>query len=199
MSNKNVPLADVQRVIEACPEPWRKLFHTMLYTGARYMEIATLTPEQVGMDSIKIEPHTLPDGSLWRPKRPASVRSIVISHEFAASLYASAQPGQLIFFPNKERPTNARTANYFLEKFCKKLGVRYFSTHQMRRVRITQALEAGANPHSVRAAVGHRSLMTTIKYMDDVPVRGELPNVDAEPVDDPVCAQYMFLTRRKNW
>lgn len=198
MSTRHVPFEDVRRVLAACPPEWQKLFGVMLETGARYMEIATLMPEQVGIDSLKIEPHFLPDGTWWKPKRPASLRTVIIRQDLAEQL-RSAEPGKLIFFPHKSYPTHAKTGNYFLQKTCKTLHIPTFTTHQLRRVRITQALEAGANPHTVRAAVGHRSLLTTVAYMNDIPVRAELPCLEAEPVPDPAVSQYLSMTRAKNW
>jgi integrase len=178
------------------------LFTTLLETGGRYMEIATLTPAQLGTDSIRIEPHFLPDGSWWRPKRPASTRSTIVSCDMLEALREAARglpEHALIWWPEKESPTQSRTANYYLRKHCLRLNLPVFSTHQLRRVRITQSLAAGADPNTVRAAVGHRSLITTVRYMQDVPVRGVLPSLDAEPAKDPVVSQYMFMARNKNW
>ena len=202
MSTREIDLKTVQRVVSACTHPWHALFTTLLETGARYSEIATLTREQVGIDSIRIEPHVLPSGREWRPKRPASVRTLVVGGDLAASLAgmtASREAGVLIFWPERAEPVQSRTANYMLKKHCLRLGVPPFSTHQFRRVRIAQSLQAGGDPNTVRAAVGHRSLLTTIGYLRDVPVRGELPALGAEAVANPAVAQYMSMARSKNW
>lgn len=216
MKSKNISLQDALAVIESISQPnWRALFLLMLDTAARYSEIAALTWEQVPKQSggisapsrprplleIRIEPHLLPSGRLWRPKRPASIRSIKIGADARAAfrLVPQGPKRTLIFFPAKEEPTQSRTANYILENACLAVGVAPFSTHQLRRIRLTQALAAGADPNTVRAAAGHRSLSTTMRYLEDVPILAELPPLRAEPIGNPAAQGFLFLARPSQW
>lgn len=199
-------MKDLELIVEQVPAPWGRLFSLLRYTGARYSEVANLTRECLrpapsgGRDVfIDIKPHTLPDGTLWRPKRPASVRSLRVPGALALAYLEGPDPGALIFWPGRPRPVSVRQANRELERVCTRLGLRQVRTHDFRRARIAQALAAGADPNTVRAAVGHRSLATTVGYLRDVPVQGALPPLDAEAVDNPVAAQYVPLYRKKTW
>jgi integrase len=185
-------LETIQTALQAVARPeWRSLFAVCLETASRYGEIAALTWDQVDAGLARIEPHTLPDGSSWRPKSPSGIRAV--TSETLASLPRSEG---LVFFPGRERPPHNRTANYFLDRACQRACVERFTTHALRHARITHALAAGADPNSVRAAVGHRSLKTTVNYMYNVPVIGSLPPLEAPQVVDPAVAQYLPLVRR---
>lgn len=201
-------LADAQRVLAALPDPWDQLLGLLLETGGRYSEIAALTWECISFSEsyalLAIKPHRLPNGSEYKPKRPASVRSLRVALERAPGrLQNRREPkcgSSLVWWPERAAPVQARTANWQLARACSRLGVARFSTHHLRHLRITQALAAGADPNSVRAAVGHRSLGTTIGYLRDVPVQGALPDLEAGAVPNPVAAQYLaFGARAKNW
>ena len=189
---------DLRAIADATPPPWRDLLRLLLETGARYQEIATLTAAQVDPDGLRIEPHALPDGALWRPKRPSSVRKIRLPQHPELLARLARTPG-LVLFPGRDRPLTVRSANRALATAARTLGMPRPTTHDFRRARITQALAAGCDPNVVRATVGHRSLVTTVQYLRDVPVAGTLPSLDAAAADNPAAAQYLNLVRSGQW
>ncbi len=108
-------------------------------------------------------------------------------------------PRSLVFWPDRSTPLTSRSARRELKRACEIVGVPYFATHQLRRLRITQSLAAGADPNTVRASVGHRGILTTLGYLRDVPVKCELPALSEKECANPVANQYLGLVRRKNW
>lgn len=48
---------------------------------------------------------------------------------------------------------------------CKRAGIRRIHPHMLRHTFITRAIEAGADPISVREIVGHADLKTLLRYV----------------------------------
>jgi integrase len=204
-------LAQLRALADASKAPWGPLFGFLLETGCRYGEAAALTWAQVDPGSavgdpwvIRVEPHTLPDGSLWRPKRPASVRALEVAPAAICDL-SRRNPGfstvsGLVFFPSRQRPPARSAVSDYLRRTAAKLGLPPgCGTHDFRRARIAQALAAGADPNTVAACVGHRSLRSTVVYLRDVPVRCALPPLGADEVANPAAQKYLGLSRPANW
>jgi len=168
---------------------WGPLFRFLWESGARVGEALALTGAQCEATeagtTVRIEPHELPDGSTWRPKRPASIRSL----RLPPRVVPSTLPCAYVFLPDR-RPVFNVQVNRALARRCATLGLPRYTSHDFRRYRITQALLAGAEPLQLSRAVGHASLKTTAGYVRHVPLLCELCPSDAEPVANPAAAAW---------
>ena len=63
------------------------------------------------------------------------------------------------------KPLRTQTINSHLLATCRKLGVRYFSTHKIRAWGITEALASGMDQASVMRIAGHASPQTMRHYV----------------------------------
>lgn len=192
--------AEIDRVLENCSPHWRAVFRCALTLGARIGEVLALTTDCVepgpgGRVVVHVRPHTLPNGKEWRPKRPASVRSLLVEPTPELALAADAVGVHWVY----DKARTPRAAQLALKKACTLAGVPYNGTHDFRRARIVQALAAGADPNSVASAVGHASLATTMQYVTTGGLVAELPPVDAPATPNPAAAEWLKPTRRKNW
>lgn len=195
-------LATLLDVARETPAPWCQLFAALADTGARYSELAFLTWECVELREdvarISIAEHTLPDGRLWRPKRPSSIRIVFTKR---SNLPAKGAPTAFVYWPPATfAPPTVRSANRRLSTAARLLGLATPpTTHDFRRARIVHALAAGGDPNTVRAAVGHRSLASTLEYLRGVPLQAELPPLESPEVVNPAAAQYAQVFRKRNW
>lgn len=179
---------------------WGRLWRFLWETGCRRGEALALTGAQLeprGDDTtlVRIIEHALPDGTAWRPKRPASVRAILVPSTVAPATMRMAYA----FMPEIPRPVHAMRIKRALDAACDACGLPRAGTHAFRRGRIVQGLLAGAEPVQLSRTVGHASLKSTIAYVVHVPILGALPPSDAPPVANPSVGAYATSQRRANW
>lgn len=172
------------------PSHWADLYHFQAETGCRVSEALALTWECVeiihgedyyipaenpagfctvrGRDTaiVRVQPHDLPDGSEWIPKRPASVRAMVVALEALRPAEGSSAPpgGSLVFFPGRDRPPSRQAAH----KALKRLHGPEAKSHDFRRAFITRQLSEGVDPWTLARYVGHRSLRSMLPYLVSV-------------------------------
>lgn len=70
-----------------------------------------------------------------------------------------------IIFHKDYKPLRTQTINSHLLSTCRKLGVRYFSTHKIRAWGITEALASGMDQASIMRIAGHASTQTMRHYV----------------------------------
>lgn len=70
-----------------------------------------------------------------------------------------------IIFHKDYKPLRTQTINSHLLDTCRKLGVRYFSTHKIRAWGITEALASGMDQASIMRIAGHASPQTMRHYV----------------------------------
>lgn len=192
--------AEASAIVALADPPWNHIFRLLWETGARLSEVTHLTVDCVQADNgacvLEFKEHTLPDGSTWKPKRPASIRAVRVP----PWPIPQVPPGTLLFFPGKPRPPRRPTALWFLRKALQRAGLpTEYATHCFRRGRITQALEAGADPHVVSRAVGHGSLTTTFGYLTYNPLLTELPDPAALPAPNAAVSKWQSTYRPREW
>lgn len=235
---KKDPLAhwQVKGIVAAAPEPWCRVFTLCWETGARIGEITNLRWEQVVEHEAGLILEIRPTGE-WRPKRPASVRGILLptdspgfralpskTHEDGLCEVQNFEgpgvhkilgcpPGSssqekrvsLVWFPDRQAPPGRSTALWHLRRAARRSGavpesaMARLGTHSFRRGRITQSLEAGADPNVVARAVGHASLHTTLGYVANAPILAQLPPSDQGAVPNPAAAHWAAVVRPKEW
>lgn len=67
-------------------------------------------------------------------------------------------------FSETETPFPERTINDYLERYCKRLGIPYRSSHKLRKTAVSSMVNAGISLNAVRAFAGHVDEGTTLKY-----------------------------------
>lgn len=179
---------EAEAISAAAIPPWRALFLALFETGARYEEIANLRWHAVtrSADSIAV--------LIERAKTAAGRRTVLVPLQAAVrcGLGGSGAPDGLVYFPEKGRAPRWSTALHHLRRAQAASGVRpgeILGTHSFRRGRISQALLAGANPLAVQAAVGHKRLTTTLKYVRMENVTAALPSAEAKPATNPAVLE----------
>jgi integrase len=206
-----LPIEKWLEIIHECPMPWCDVFRLQLESGCRVGEILNLTAECLDVDDdgrcwIHVREHLVRaldgSGDTWRPKRPSSVRTVEVPKVWRGRFERAwdGSIGRLVFFPGQGKPPTISTALWHLRKAARRCGVtEKVGTHDLRRVRITQALVAGADPVTVARAVGHASLRTTLGYIRSIPMRCALPSLDSGAATNAPAAAWKGLVTPKNW
>jgi integrase len=188
---------NLHRLLASAPEGWREFYRFLALTGCRKGEALALTGAQVTREDtrcvVRIEPHALPNAGYWHPKTTNSTRAIVLPTDAVPP----ASAGGWLLLPMLTRPVHNMVVDRALRDHTIDAGIPHITSHAFRRMRITQALLAGAEPVALSRAVGHRSLLTTLGYLREIPMLCELPDLDAEPVPNPTAAAWAQATVSK--
>ena len=103
-----------------------------------------------------------------RPKTPSAgfkvpevLRQILLKHA------AGKSPESPLLGPPGEPMHKRFIVKYRLPRLCAEAGVPQVCAHSLRGLNATLALEAGAAPQSVAAALGHSSFAMTAKHYAD--------------------------------
>ena len=67
-------------------------------------------------------------------------------------------------FSTEDKPFPERVINEYLQRYCKRLGILYRSSHKLRKTAISSMVNAGVSLNAVRAFAGHVDESTTLKY-----------------------------------
>ena len=81
-----------------------------------------------------------------------------------------------LIFHKDFKPLRTQTINSHLLDTCRKLGVRYFSTHKIRAWGITEALASGMDQASVMRIAGHASPQTMRHYVRTARIQKDISN-----------------------
>lgn len=137
---------------------------------------------------------------LWiqRGKTRNARRRLEIPDELQAPLrrlIADKAPEQLIFGTNlKGGPRNKTYLWNKVQALCSEAGVPSVSSHSLRGLHSSLALEAGATPHLVAAALGHSSFRVTARHYAEPSIllntraRRVLGALTATPTHEPAAA-----------
>jgi integrase len=197
---------------------WTALYHFQEQTGCRVGEALALTWECVEIKHgtlwdvhtadgirrnpihnavlgaiVRIEPHKLPDGREWRPKRPASQRAMVVALSALGAAQELSGPQGLVFFPGRDRAPSRQAA----WKALKKLRGPDARSHDLRRAFITRKLSEGVDPWTLARYVGHRSLRSMLPYLISVSAPVSLSAGPAGGV--PPAAHWAAALQSANW
>lgn len=81
-----------------------------------------------------------------------------------------------LIFHKDYKPLRTQTINSHLLDTCRKLGVRYFSTHKIRAWGITEALVSGMDQASIMRIAGHASPQTMRHYVRTARIQKDITN-----------------------
>lgn len=154
--------AQVQRLLQADPDPRNALLLRMLYaTGGRVSEVCRLCWRDFQRQR---------DG--WQVTlygKGGKTRHVLLSKDTAMevlSLRGDVQPDTPIFQAQHTGTALSRSqVMRIVQAAAKRAGIAGdVSPHWLRHAHISHALDRGAPPHLVQQTVGHASLATTSKY-----------------------------------
>lgn len=101
-------------------------------------------------------------GARRRLQVPETLREVLLLHA------SGKDPESPLLGPPGE-PLHTRDAlRHRLKQLCDQLGLPRVCPHSLRGLNATLALDAGATPHHVAAALGHASFVTTARHYADV-------------------------------
>jgi site-specific recombinase XerD len=151
-------LERVREAIERLPKHVRLAFETMLWTGLRVSEVASLTGEDVIEEEGKVFLRV-------RSGKGQKERLVpVIDKDIAWELLRlSKEKGKELLFGVK-----AGTLKYYAYKVKKVSGVDFYS-HRLRHTLATRLLAKGVAIDVVQKVLGHASINTTRRYAETLP------------------------------
>ena len=99
------------------------------------------------------------------PATEASLRALkdYLEHGRAWCTTEADRRGGFLF-PQRGRTTLRRAVNAFLERECRRLGLKRITTHSFRHAAATHLLRSGAGIRQVQAFLGHHSICSTERY-----------------------------------
>ena len=97
------------------------------------------------------------------PKTKASLREIPISPQLLQLLFLVKPAAQDKFFlTSSALPAEPRRYQYYFEKTLKNCGLPHINFHILRHTFATRCIEAGGDPKTVSALLGHQTVKTTL-------------------------------------
>lgn len=165
---------DYPRIAEHLPEQWRHFFDLLAASGARWSEIAALTPSDIDRArstvSITKAIKRIDGGAnvVGPTKTRKSRRVVSIAAEYLEALKPRLLRGQdeLIFADLLGKGLSSRPAHHAWGKAVVASGIRYPvapTVKDLRASHISWLLAAGTNPKVAQDRVGHESLRTTME------------------------------------
>jgi site-specific recombinase XerD len=151
-------LAKVQRAMERLPYHVKLAFETMLWTGLRVSEVASLTGEDVIEEEGKVFLR-VKEGK-GQKERLVPVMDKEVAWEL---LRFSKEKGKELLFGVK-----AGTLKDYAYKVKKASGVNFHS-HRLRHTLATRLLAKGVSIDVVQKVLGHASINTTRRYAETLP------------------------------
>jgi len=144
---REVPERQWRAVLRRLLPRWRLACEVLLGVGLRYGELAALRPEHLRAGAVFVPESKNRDARLI----PASARTVRAARKLLA---LGGVPPDL----------GAQLGDR-LEVACRALGIRPFSAHELRHTYATACLRAGVDLEHLRTRLGHRSILTTQKYL----------------------------------
>lgn len=121
------------------------------------------------------------------PKSKSGIRNIPLTKELVCILKNQREKVRMldivpiefhdfVFLSKNGNPIKNSTYNKDLQRICKKAGIEHFSMHTLRHTFATRCAEAGMNPKTLQAILGHANISTTM----DIYVHATEDNKSAE-------------------
>jgi integrase len=156
---------EIRQFFANCPELWRALFATLIYTGIRLGELQ-------GLRGSNIE--VLPNGKrrvavneqYHRLKSKAAIRHIGVPGDLASYLDAHAGrfpslPSGMVF-PGVFQ--NAKSVRKVWHMTCKQAGIDGATVHDCRHTFAVHMVRAGVDLVRLQKLLGHASLQMVLRY-----------------------------------
>jgi len=162
---------DIATFKAACTPEQHLLFNFYLYTGFRMQEVMYLQYSDIDFKHKTVSVKVKPDFN-FRPKG-WECRTVPLEEALAVALEArlrDRKPSTLVF------PTRTGKPNNKMLQACKRIAKRAglddseFWLHKFRATFATWHLQAGIDIRTVQSWLGHKSVETTLRYLQ--PARG---------------------------
>lgn len=164
---------------------WKVFFHLAIYGGFRRGEICGLEWQDIDFDTgiisiRRTSSYTKAKGIYTdTPKTVSSRRSLKMPPHIISMLkqYRGAQAEYHLALGDQwagtgrlmvkwdGNPMNPNTARKWLERFCKRTGMRMVNIHSFRHLNASLLITYGTDAKTVSAALGHTQVSTTLTSM----------------------------------
>ncbi len=144
---REIPEREWRAVLNRLLPRWRLACEVLLGGGLRYGELAGLKAEHVRVGGIFVPESKNRDARTI----PASPRTVRAAQKLLALGGVPDDRGMQL----GDR----------LETACRALGLRPFSAHELRHTFATGCLRSGVDLETLRVRMGHRSILTTQRYL----------------------------------
>ena len=163
-------------LLEHAPDHYRLLLRTLVGSGLRWGECTDLSwPDDFDLDgAVILVNHTVQEtsGPVFTRKdypKGVSTRSVPIAEELAADI-RGAMPGLLFTQPNGTRLTRSYFRNRIWQRTLKRATLpRTYRPHDLRHAHASWLLAGGCDLVSAQRRLGHSSIRTTQRYLDELP------------------------------
>lgn len=146
--------------IESCSHFLRPLFLTAIHTGLRANELFNLTWDDVDFDEKTITVKAKGD---WHPKNYKN-RVVPMTERLYDILLQTHKRGHEYVF-TYENGRKIKDVRSTIRKICDELDIEIFTMHDLRRTFATFMGHVGGDILSVKEAMGHSDVRTTMGYM----------------------------------
>jgi integrase len=168
------PLDDVSSIMDAAETQDRVMLLTMLHTGARRGEVFRLRWDDVDFDAgtIRLGTRKRKGGGMEYNLLPMTteLRKALKKHKGTATA--------LYVFPRGQTGRPYRGRNRFMERICRRAGVRHFGFHVLRNLSASMMARAGLDLLTIQAMLRHKHTTTTNHYLRQIQgVRVDLDRV----------------------
>lgn len=157
---RSIPLTWIETLEKAELTPGeRALLAVMRYAGLRVSELANLTVGDIDLAAGVL---------VIRQGKGDADRAIPIDPDAAAAIqsHVAGQTADAFLFRGVHGGAGRKAIGRMLAKVTRRVGVPYFTTHQVRHTFATEAAKAGTPLPVLQAILGHKSAETTRLYID---------------------------------
>lgn len=149
-----------------------------IYSGLRVGELTALKPEDINWQQKKLYIHRTEHNYYNKElnKRVMDIKNVTKTEngcryvivptkamETIKTLKNRNTKGEYLLMDNGKRITS-KMVNYTLQKICKEIGIKYRSSHKIRRYYASKLLNEKVDSLFVQNQLGHKDIYTTEKY-----------------------------------
>jgi integrase len=154
-----------QRLLDAAEGEWRAMILVALRTGLRFGELLALRWQDVDLVAGRIMVRrNWVNGQLGTPKSGHS-REIPLGEEVLKALKSHRHlRGPLVFCTMAGEVFTVGEPRYWLERFCRKAGLREVGWHALRHTFASHLAMRGAPLKAIQELLGHATIQMTMRY-----------------------------------
>ena len=155
------PLKDVFRILDAAEPQDRVMLLVMLHTGARKGEVFRLR-----WDDVDFETGSIRLGTRKRKGGGMEYDLLPMTTELRMALAnLKAKASALYVFPRGQTGRPYQGRNRYMERVCRRAGVRHFGFHALRHLSASMMARAGLDLLTIQAMLRHKHSTTTNHYL----------------------------------
>ncbi len=154
-----------ERVLKAAEGEWRTMILVALRTGLRFGELLALRWQDVDLVAGRIlVRQNYVNGIIGTPKSGYG-REVPLGEEVLKALKGHRHlRGQLVFCTMAGEVFTVGEPRYWLERFCRKAGLREVGWHALRHSFASHLAMRGAPLKAIQEMLGHATIQMTMRY-----------------------------------